>query len=66
MKQLVEIQERILEADIWDDSVFRRFLIQKSQGNVLGHDTETARIRQFVVSQISKSDLAEAPMVFLN
>jgi Retinoblastoma-associated protein B domain len=48
VKRLVEIQERVLEADIWDDAVFVRFIDQRARGAVPAYETLTAKVHAIV------------------
>jgi hypothetical protein len=54
MKRLHEIKERILEADIWSDVVFLRYMDQLRTSTVQSYDTEVARIHQNVYRMFSK------------
>jgi hypothetical protein len=54
MKRLHEIKERILEADIWSDMVFLRYMDQLRTSTVQTYDTEVSRIYQNVYRSKNK------------
>jgi hypothetical protein len=50
VKRFTEIQERVFEADIWEDTVFCKFLAQRIlQKPIMYHETITARLHHSVI-----------------
>lgn len=48
IKRLAEIEERILEADIWEDPVFTRYLEQRFQNTVQAYNTSVSDVYKSV------------------